>query len=181
MAETKETDDLFSEGERAYFDSRGEKDIPVSAATPTEAKPEVISTPRSAPPVPETKPADKPEVQATVPQAALHEERKRRQDAEERIGNRLAADGRAGLARGVEGGRHVFQVSAHAEVRTVAADIRCVQHDLAGKFALQAHRVLLDTANAPVALVKRLAIARRGEQSRRRPLRHQQAVGVRVA
>ena len=87
MAEEQKqpTDDRpLSDDEKAYFDSRGEKDIPV---TPTEApavpteKPAVEEAPSTVASSPQ--PADTA-AQATVPQAALHEERTRRQQAEER-------------------------------------------------------------------------------------------------
>src|SRR5262245_42101486 len=78
--------DPLAPEERAHFDSRGEKDIPApkpeaAAPEPPAAPPPV--TPADAPQAPPP-PAEKPEVQATVPQAALHEERKRRQEAEEK-------------------------------------------------------------------------------------------------
>jgi hypothetical protein len=71
----------FTADERAYFDSKGEKDIPVSTpVTPAQAP---AAPAAASEPVPPSEPKA-PEPQGTVPQAALHEERKRRQEAEER-------------------------------------------------------------------------------------------------
>jgi hypothetical protein len=74
----------FTAEERAYFDSKGEKDIP--AATPPTGEPTPAQAPAepaaAAEPVPTS-----PEKQREVPQQALHEERKRRQDAEEKARN----------------------------------------------------------------------------------------------
>src|SRR5215475_932410 len=89
MAEDKQKEmDLgpFSAEERAYFDSKGEKDIPQPpAAAPAEAAP--VQAPAEPAAAPEPVPTSRPEVdpnKAKVDYGALHEERKRRQDAEER-------------------------------------------------------------------------------------------------
>ena len=85
MAETEQRPaepDHLEAGERAYFESRGEKDIP--ASPPADApKPsaDVAPVPADASKPDAPKP---PEPSATVPQQALHDERKRRQEAEER-------------------------------------------------------------------------------------------------
>jgi hypothetical protein len=75
----------FTADERAYFDSKGEKDIPAPMPTPAAGEvPMRAPAPATASePVPASEPKA-PEPQGTVPQAALHEERKRRQEAEER-------------------------------------------------------------------------------------------------
>ena len=70
----------LSDGEKQYFDSRGEKDIPPA---PPEPSAEPIPKPAEPTTADTGKPADTG-AQATVPQAALHEERKRRQEADER-------------------------------------------------------------------------------------------------
>jgi hypothetical protein len=76
--------DPLSPEERAHFDSRGEKEIspPPAATEPTAPAPAAAPTPPEKPADVAPPPADRP--QATVPQAALHEERKRRQEAEEK-------------------------------------------------------------------------------------------------
>ena len=90
MAETEQRPaepDHLEAGERAYFESRGEKDIPTAAAPelplekPEASKSETPPADAPKPPVDAPKP---PEPSATVPQQALHDERKRRQEAEER-------------------------------------------------------------------------------------------------
>ena len=86
MAETNEkppVDDRphLDANEKAYFDSRGQTEVPL-----TEAKPE--TAPETVPethPKPETPSAEaKPDTPPSIPVATLQEERKRRQDAEER-------------------------------------------------------------------------------------------------
>ena len=88
MAETEAKErpappDPLGADERAYFDSRGEKDIPAEVSK--DVPKEDTSAPEPAVQAPPPKPSEpKAELQQTVPQGALHEERKRRQDAEER-------------------------------------------------------------------------------------------------
>src|SRR5215475_1229398 len=81
-----ELDPLTPE-ERQHFSSRGEKDIPV-AAPPNDVPPAQAPAPADdappAEPVPSPAPVAEAEKQREVPQQALHEERKRRQDAEEK-------------------------------------------------------------------------------------------------
>jgi hypothetical protein len=74
----------FTAEERAYFDSKGEKDIP--AAAPPTGEPTPAQAPAEPTAVAEPVPTS-PEKQREVPQQALHEERKRRQDAEEKARN----------------------------------------------------------------------------------------------
>src|SRR5215475_11217134 len=74
----------FTPDERAYFDSRGEKDIPAAATPPNGATPPEATAPATPPAGAEPVPTSKPEQVVQVPQAALHEERKRRQEADER-------------------------------------------------------------------------------------------------
>jgi len=87
MAETKQKQmelGPFTAEERAYFDSKGEKDIPTESA---ESAPVTSETPPKAPAEPSAAAESAPplkEGEKTVPQGALHEERKRRQEAEER-------------------------------------------------------------------------------------------------
>src|SRR5262245_1166420 len=86
MADEKEkptAPDPLSEGERAYFDSRGEKDIP-SPPAPADPPP-AAEPPAAEPPAAATPP--QPPMPENVPVATLLEERKRRQDAEERARN----------------------------------------------------------------------------------------------
>src|SRR5262245_33302722 len=84
--ETKQKEiDFLTPDERAYFDSKGEKDIPAAATPPTGDTPppaQEPAEPTAAEPAPTA-----PEKQREVPQQALHEERKRRQDAEEKARN----------------------------------------------------------------------------------------------
>ena len=87
MAEEKQgrlpiDDRPLSDDEKAYFDSRGEKDIPAAAQDePAEPTPQAEAPQAQGASV--TSPADTG-AQTSVPQAALHEERKRRQEAEEK-------------------------------------------------------------------------------------------------
>jgi len=84
---TKEKPDLgpFTAEERAHFDSRGEKDIPVPQSV-TEAPAQAPVPGATDAPVPTAEPArpDKPDKPEHVPIATLQEERRRRQEAEER-------------------------------------------------------------------------------------------------
>ena len=74
----------LTDGEKQYFDSRGEKDIPApEPEKPAEAPPAAAEAPADAIQPAETgKPADTGQP-ANVPQSALHEERKRRQEVAE--------------------------------------------------------------------------------------------------
>ena len=81
MAEDEKEDDksdLFTKEERAYFDTRGESDIP-QAPPPQEAP--------TAEPVAAEKspPSTEPEPEQQVPFGVLREERKRRQESDERL------------------------------------------------------------------------------------------------
>jgi hypothetical protein len=79
-AEKPAAPDLFTPEERAYFEQRAPETPPeAEPSSPTEAT-QAAAKPA---PTPSPPPASPPK-QETVPQAALHEERKRRQEAEER-------------------------------------------------------------------------------------------------
>jgi|SRR5215472_3315 len=80
--EAKQEAGPFTPGERAYFDSRGEKDIPPPAPPAVEPQPSPAAA-EPAPPAPPVEPP-KPDKPEHVPIATLQEERKRRQEAEER-------------------------------------------------------------------------------------------------
>ena len=84
MAET-ETTNLggLTPEERAHFDSRGEKDIPKQPEAEVTAS-EQTRQPEQQAEQQQQPEQRQPEQQQTVPQGALHEERKRRQEAEER-------------------------------------------------------------------------------------------------
>ena len=85
MAEAAETKpaapDLFTPEERAHLEQR----TPETPPEATAPEPEPSATPEATEAAPAPSPAPSPAPrQETVPQAALHEERKRRQEAEER-------------------------------------------------------------------------------------------------
>jgi hypothetical protein len=81
-AEKSAAPDLFTPEERAHLEQRT-PETPPEAATPEPSAPEAAAEP-TATPAPAPAPTAPPPRQETVPQAALHEERKRRQEAEER-------------------------------------------------------------------------------------------------
>lgn len=87
MSDIISESDPFSPEEQAYFDNRGaETEKPLSASPEAETpEPQLDSgeTDEAAPEAPEVK--DEPSKPKTVPHAALHEERARRKDAEEKF------------------------------------------------------------------------------------------------
>lgn len=98
MAEQQKDLDLgpFSQEERAYFDSRGEKDIPAekppeapaaASEAPAQAPAEPTATPAPAPPSPPTPAEAGAPADRKVDYGAFHEERTRRKEAEERARN----------------------------------------------------------------------------------------------
>src|SRR5262245_15269151 len=78
----------FTAEERAYFDRKGEKDIPAATAPPTgEPSPPAQALAEPATAVAEPVPTAPPPEKQQIPVATLQEERKRRQDAEEKARN----------------------------------------------------------------------------------------------
>jgi hypothetical protein len=83
-AEKPAAPDLFTPEERAHLEQRVPETPPEAATPEPSASPDEAAAGPTPAPAPAPTPTAPPPRQDTVPQAALHEERKRRQEAEER-------------------------------------------------------------------------------------------------